>query len=60
MLKTLLKNIVGDTTGTAAIEYGLIAALIVLALLASLRGVAGETITMWNNVEARTADAMND
>jgi pilus assembly protein Flp/PilA len=57
---TLMKEIVDDTSGAAAIEYGLIVALIVLALLASLQGVAGETITMWENVEARSADAMNN
>lgn len=60
MSTTLLKNIVDDTSGAAAIEYGLIVALIVIALLASLQGVAGATITMWNNVETEATDAMDD
>lgn len=60
MPTTLMKDLVDDTSGTAAIEYGLIAALIVLALLASLRGVAGETIIRWKDVETKSVDAVNN
>lgn len=39
-----------DRRAATAIEYGLILALIALAVLAGMRGVAGETIEMWNQV----------
>ncbi len=36
--------------GATAVEYALILAMIVLAMLAALNSVANKTITMWNNV----------
>lgn len=60
MLSTLLKNIVDDTTGATAIEYGLIASLIVVAMLAALQSVASSTNMMWNNVETRATAAMGN
>lgn len=59
MVSTLLNNIVDDTSGATAIEYGLIAALIVIAMLAALQGVAGTTIQMWDDVASRSAEASN-
>lgn len=55
----VFQDIVDDTTGAAAIEYGLIAALIVIAMLASLQGVAGEAIAMWDFVKDESIAAMN-
>ena len=60
MLSTLLKNIVDDTAGATAIEYGLIASLIVVAMLAALQSVASSTNMMWNNVETRATAAMGN
>lgn len=39
-----------DRRGASAVEYGLIAALIVIAMFTGLRGVADATITVWNYV----------
>ena len=39
-----------DERGVSAVEYGLIIALIVLAMVAALAQVATATTTMWNNV----------
>ena len=39
-----------DERGVSAVEYALIAALIVLAMLAGLSQVATATTTMWVNV----------
>ena len=39
-----------DERGVSAVEYGLIVALIVLAMMAALVQVATATTTMWNNV----------
>lgn len=38
--------------GATAVEYGLILALIVLAIMAALNNVATKTVGMWNNVAA--------
>lgn len=36
--------------GATAVEYGLIIAMIVLALIAALNNIANKTTGMWNNV----------
>ncbi len=36
--------------GATAVEYGLIVAMIVLAMIGALNFVADKTIGMWNNV----------
>ena len=36
--------------GATAVEYGLIIAMIVLAMIAALNNVANKTTGMWNNV----------
>jgi len=40
-----------DIKGATAIEYGLIVALIVIAMIAGLQLFAGTTISMWNSVQ---------
>jgi pilus assembly protein Flp/PilA len=45
-----LKQFIDDRKGATAIEYGLIIALIVLAIMASLNYVAQKTNAMWYNV----------
>jgi len=45
-----LKKMIRDKRAATAVEYGLILALIFLAMIASLRNVATATTTMWNNV----------
>ncbi|PKP89668.1 MAG: Flp family type IVb pilin [Alphaproteobacteria bacterium HGW-Alphaproteobacteria-14] len=60
MIPTLMKDIVADQQGATAIEYGLIAALIVIAMLASLSKVASSTIDMWNEVNAKSSEAMSN
>jgi pilus assembly protein Flp/PilA len=46
-----------DERGVSAVEYGLIAALIVLAMVAGLSQVATATTTMWNNVSETFEEA---
>jgi len=46
----LLKAILEDSSGGTAIEYGLIAALIVIAMISALNTFANETIGMWDRV----------
>lgn len=45
-----LKLFLQDKRAATAVEYGLILALIFLAMIVSLRNVATATTTMWNNV----------
>jgi pilus assembly protein Flp/PilA len=47
----------GDARGASAIEYGLILSLVVLAIMAAVSGVAGETLKMWNHVEVEAGKA---
>lgn len=39
-----------DERGATAVEYGLILALIVLAMLTALTGLASKSVAMWNYV----------
>ena len=50
MLTRLSKTFVTDQTGATAIEYGLIAALIALAIIVSANTVADNTNAMWTYV----------
>jgi pilus assembly protein Flp/PilA len=55
-----MKELVDDTSGATAIEYGLIVALIVIAMIAALQGVADATINMWDKVESESVAAMQN
>ena len=46
----ILRRICRDSAGATAIEYGLIAALIVIAIMGAIAGVADESIMMWERV----------
>lgn len=50
MIVGLIRRLQADRRGGTAIEYGLIAALIVVVMLASLAGLANKTTGMWNRV----------
>ena len=44
------KRLKGDAKGATAVEYGLILALVVLAIMAAVINVANLTKGMWNHV----------
>jgi pilus assembly protein Flp/PilA len=46
-----LSRLRSDDKAASAVEYALILALIVLAMMAALRSVANATINMWDNVD---------
>lgn len=56
-LRCRIPRILRDRRGGTAIEYGLIAALIVIAMIASFKEVANTTVGMWGNVNAKVATA---
>lgn len=55
-LRKFLNKLECDASGATAVEYGLILALIVLAVLGAIQGVAGATTTMWGDVATAVID----
>jgi pilus assembly protein Flp/PilA len=51
-MKTLVKRFVNDESGATAIEYGLIAACIAIAIIAAVKGVATNLTSTFTNVSA--------
>jgi pilus assembly protein Flp/PilA len=51
MLSTL-RRLLRNTRGATLVEYALIIALMIVAMMVALRGVAVATTNMWNNVSA--------
>ena len=56
-MKRLLTRLALDQRGATAIEYGLIASLIVIASVTAIQAFADETIHMWQNVDQVIGDA---
>jgi len=51
-----LRRICADDRGATAIEYGLIVALIVIAMMGSLQLFASSSIAMWSDVETKVTN----
>lgn len=49
----LVMKLARDRRGATAIEYGLILALVFLAMVGAVRGLAGATTGMWDNVATK-------
>lgn len=49
----LLKRFIGDESGATAIEYGLIAALISVALIAGATALGGQISTTFNTLNTK-------
>ena len=58
-MRNLIKRIASDISGATAVEYGLILALIFLAMLAAIQNFGNSTISMWNKVSDATNEAVN-
>ena len=56
-MRKRLRALLIDRKAATAVEYGLIVSLIVIAMVASLEGVANATIEMWDHVETSTTEA---
>lgn len=56
-MKQAIGKLFRDCRGATAVEYGLILALVVLALMASLLGMAGTSTGIWNNVATQVKEA---
>lgn len=57
MLIVLMKRLLGERKGGTAIEYGLIAALVVITMIAAFVEVANVTTGMWGNINSKMASA---
>lgn len=49
-IRTTLRRLLADSSGATAIEYGLIAALIVIAMMGGLRTLGGGAGGMWTDI----------
>ncbi len=56
-MTTLLKRFVKDESGATAIEYGLIAAGISVAIIAAVQSLGGRIGTTFNNVASTLQNA---
>lgn len=52
-----IRALMTDQRGGTAVEYGLIASLVVLASLAALKNLADTNSNMWNNVSNEVSTA---
>ncbi|OYX65487.1 MAG: pilus assembly protein [Sphingomonadales bacterium 32-64-17] len=57
---TVFKRVMVDRSAATAVEYGLIISLIVLAMVATLQGVADVTVDMWGDVRTKVVEASAD
>ena len=55
----LVKRFAREEDGATAIEYGLILALIFLGIIAAVKGVAGEAISMFEYVTEKVVEAVS-
>ena len=53
MMIKIIRRLAKNRRGGTAIEYGLIAALVVITMIATFQQVAGTTIGMWTNVSTK-------
>lgn len=51
-------RVLRDTKGTSSVEYALILGVVVLVVLATIQGLANQTIGMWENVSTKSANAI--
>ena len=55
MIRTL-RRLLADRRGASAVEYGLIIALVILAMIGALTTFASTSINMWNDVSNRVVN----
>jgi pilus assembly protein Flp/PilA len=57
-MSEFFRKLLRDERAASAVEYGLILAMIVLAMLTALGNFANESSAMWSNVHQRSANAI--
>ena len=57
-MRLFFAKLLRDIKAASAVEYALICALIVLAMIAGLNAVASQTTTMWSDVSDNVTRAV--
>ena len=57
-IRTFWRNLRSDRRGATAIEYGLIVALIAIAMMGGLRSLGGGAGGMWGNLSQTASDKL--
>ena len=57
-IRRMLRRLIPDQRGATAIEYGLIAALIAVAIMSALSALGGGANGMWSNISGSVDNAM--
>lgn len=58
-IRTFLRRLAADQDGATAIEYGLIASLIVIALIGGLSSLGGGAGGMWGDLSTDVTTSMS-
>ena len=58
-MTSIVSKLLTDEQGATAIEYGLIAGLIVIGMIVALQDFANESTEMWSGVETKFDEANN-
>ncbi len=56
--RRMMLRFLGDDEGATAIEYGLIAALLTLAIVGGISALGGGTSGMWGRIQTQVGNAM--
>jgi pilus assembly protein Flp/PilA len=57
MAINFIKRLIQDQRGASALEMGLIASLIVMAMFTALQGFASENDRTWNSISSKVSEA---
>ena len=57
-IRRTLRRLLTDQNGATAIEYGLIAALIIIAMMGGLQSLAGGTSSWWGRIQTNVETSM--
>ena len=57
-IRTMMRKLRADQRGATAIEYGLIAALIIIAMMGGLKALGGGANGMWGKINTEMQDHM--
>jgi pilus assembly protein Flp/PilA len=57
-IRMTLRRLLADQTGATAIEYGLIASLIIVAMMGGLSAMGGGMGGLWGKIQSNVQNAM--
>lgn len=58
-MKAVIKRLLSDVSGGTAMEYGLILALMFVAMAGALEGFAGANKNIWNTVSTKMSSSVS-